>query len=199
MLVQFLLSSEPPWYRQKLNTMNIRHFIKCPLCSKNRLHTYLESISPNLPIVYWQIAFLFFLYFTLVCTWPAFFVNDILIYFYTIFGLLEIRIRFRFKHLSGYQLLNVLIRLQCQVGQLAGRKSLITEIRNSIRPQYLECFGLVMLNMPCSIKLVALKIEVCNVWLVDVFHSFEPCHLNFREWLSPASKSRYGWNTAKAT
>ena len=26
-----------------------------------------------------------------------------------------------------------------------------------------------------------------------------PRHLNFRDWLSPASKSRYGWNTAKAT
>ena len=26
-----------------------------------------------------------------------------------------------------------------------------------------------------------------------------PPHLNFRDWLSPASKSRYGWNTAKAT
>ena len=24
-------------------------------------------------------------------------------------------------------------------------------------------------------------------------------HLNFRDWLSPASKSRYGWNTAEAT
>ena len=26
-----------------------------------------------------------------------------------------------------------------------------------------------------------------------------PRHLNFRDWLSHASKSRYGWNTAKAT
>ena len=26
-----------------------------------------------------------------------------------------------------------------------------------------------------------------------------PRHLNFRDWLSPASKPRYGWNTAKAT
>ena len=26
-----------------------------------------------------------------------------------------------------------------------------------------------------------------------------PRHLNFRDWLSPASKSQYGWNTAKAT
>ena len=26
-----------------------------------------------------------------------------------------------------------------------------------------------------------------------------PCHSNFQKWLSPASKSRYDWNTAEAT
>ena len=26
----------------------------------------------------------------------------------------------------------------------------------------------------------------------------QPRHLNFRDWLSPASKSRYGWNNAEA-
>ena len=199
MLVQFLLSSEPPWYRQKLNTMNIRHFIKSPLCSKNRLHTYLESISPNLPIVYWQIAF-FFSFILLLYVHDQLSLCTISWYIFIQFSdFLKLELD---SDLSICLVINYwifLIRLQCQVGQLAGRKSLITEIRNSICPQYLECFGLVMLNMPCSIKLVALKIEVCNVWLVDVFHSFEPRHLNFREWLSPASKSRYGWNTAKAT
>ena len=46
-------------------------------------------------------------------------------------------------------------------------------------------------------------IEWLSSWLAEQelgpgFDS-RSCHLNFRYWLSPASKSRYAWNTAKAT
>ena len=44
---QFSLCSETPWYCQKFNTTNIRHLIKSPSCSKNRLHIFLETISQN--------------------------------------------------------------------------------------------------------------------------------------------------------
>ena len=63
MLVQFSLCSETPWYCQKFNTTNIRHLIKSPSCSKNRLHVFLETISQNFTYNLLTNSILIFLYF----------------------------------------------------------------------------------------------------------------------------------------
>ena len=42
--------------------------------------------------------------------------------------------------------------------------------------------------------------EWLNSWLAEQEDRGSiPGHLNFRDWLSPASKSRYGWKIAKST